>query len=618
MQHKSISVTFVEFLTPLILFITPLLFLPFFSNFFGTPKQILIVTITLILLLGLTVDILVRRVFPMSLSPLRLPLVFFVAAVIANVLINPEGRTESIIGLGSLLTALAVLSYVISLLPQSSKLASYCINAIIASSALLSIHGIFQLTFLHRWSVLPSFMQNEGFTPTGSPLTTVSVLTIASIVAFIKVKSQKPSLIKYLTIAFSLLSMSTVIIHTYLMVSEGFFTTTILPFGASWNIMLDTLKNTHYVFFGVGIASFSTLYTVVKPLFLNTTPFWNILPATATTEIFQWITTTGLLGTATFMYLIAIGFRQIAASKSTFTPINVVFILSTLTFFLTPGSIPLYLLFFVSLGLIASDDNENIIVPKTTSYILSLILIAFIGYSGFYLVQVARAEYYLNQAKIALSKNDTKIVYESSLKAIQLVPSMTNYRLSYSQVNLSLAAAISQKSDLTDAEKQNVNQLVSQSIREGKLATSLRPHDALTWQNLGTIYANLLTVVDGADEYAITSYAQAVSLDAGNPVLRTEFANLLVKLSANIKNQTQKNTYLSRAATEFQTAIQLKPDYAGAYYNFAKLLESAGDYQSAYTNMQKAIGLIDSASPDLSRATQELNEIKAKVPTPTP
>jgi tetratricopeptide (TPR) repeat protein len=194
---------------------------------------------------------------------------------------------------------------------------------------------------------------------------------------------------------------------------------------------------------------------------------------------------------------------------------------------------------------------------------------------------------------------------------------MAGYHLSYSQVNLSIAAGISQKTDLSDAEKQNVNQLISQSIREAKVTTSLRPHDAMGWQNLGNIYANLLTAADGADKYAINSYAQAVALDSANPVLRTEFANLLVKLSTSIKDEKQKAIYINRAATEFQTAIQLKPDYASAYYNFAKLLESFGDFENAYTNMQKAISLLEPTNPDLSKANEELSALKAKVPAPS-
>lgn len=618
MQNKSITVSVLEFITPITIFLTPLLFLPFTANFFATPQQIFIISITLILLASLTIDILFRRSFPLSLSPLRLPLILFIGIVIVGLLANPESRTESIVGAGSLYVALALFSYFVSMVPRSAKLKSNSIIAFISATSLLAIHGLLQLTLLHNWSVLPSFMQGRGFTPTGNPIITVTLLIIGVVVAFTFAQTRTSSMAKNLCIASGTVSLIATIAYLSLMLPGGLLSPLFLPLSASWSITLDSLKIPHNLFFGVGLANFSELYTSVKPIFLNTTPFWNINTSTATSELFQWIATIGLLGTASFIYLISIGIKHVTSSKSILSPLNVVFLGSALALILLPGSIPVYLFFFTSLGLIASDDSENVTVPINTRYILCLILISLIGYSDFYLIQVARAEYYLNQAKIALAKNDAKTVYESSLRAIQLVPSMTGYRLSYSQVNLSLAAALSQKSDLTDAEKQNVSQLVSQSIREGKLATSLRPHDAVVWQNLGNIYANLLTVAEGADQYAISSYAQAVALDAANPALRTEFGNLLVKLSTNVKDDKQKGVYLNRAATEFQTAIQLKSDYANAYYNFAKLLETAGDYQNAYLNMQKAVSLLEPSNPDLSKANEELNALKAKVPAPSP
>lgn len=618
MQNKSITVTLVEFLTPLTLFITPLLFLPVFTNFFGTPKQLFIIAISLILLVGLTLDMLLHQTVPVSVSPLRLPLVLFGGAIITNLSLNPEGRTESIIGLGSLLIALSVLSFCLSLLPQSTKLVSRCITAIIASSVLLSIHGMLQLAVLYRLTMLPSFMQNKGFTPTGSPLITVSILTIASIVAFIKAKDQKSSLFKYLTFACSVLTLGTAMIHVYLLTTEGFISTTILPFSASWNITLDALKSAHNVFFGVGIANFSTLYTAAKPMFLNATPFWNVLPSSATTEIFQWITTMGLLGTATFFYLFAIGFKQMSISKSKFTPINVVFILSILTFFFSSGSVPMYLLFFVSLGLLTAQGNKPTEIPKNTSYILSLILLVAIGYCGYYLTQYVRAEYAMQKAQNALSEKDATNVYKYSLKAVQLVPTMTNYHISFSQVNLSLATNLLQKSDLTDIEKQQINQLVSLAISEGNTATTLRPHDARTWQYLANVYANLLSITKDADQMALNAYLQAIALDRSNPTLRTEFGSVLVQLATNSKDKEAQSAYVNRAVAEFQTAIQMKPDYPAAYYNLSKLLESVGEYENAARTMQKVVSLLKDTDPDLPRIKTELETIKSKVPKPTP
>lgn len=618
MQHKSISVRLTEMLTPLTLFFIPLLFLPFFSNFFGAPKQMLIIAIVLIILMGLVLDILLHKSIPLSQSSLHLPLMVCIGAVMTNLLVNPEGRTEALVGPGSLYLALTILSYFLSMLPRTTKCTSHSVMAIIASSTLLALHGILQLTFLYRWNALPGFMQDKGFTLTGSPLITVSTLMLGSMVAFMTAKNLSSARIKYLTIVCGILSLGTALVYGSLMLPEGPLTPTILPFAASWNIMLDALKNAHTVFFGVGMANFSSLYTTVKPLFLNATPFWNILPTTASTEIFQWITTMGILGTAAFIYLIARGFRRITDDISKHAPINIIFIGSALTFFFTPGSIPIYLLFFVSLGFLEAEGNKHMPIQKSTGFIMSLVLVVAIGFSGYYLIQATRAEYLMYQAAQAFAKKDAKTVYDVYFEAVQLVPTMTNYRLSYAQVNLSLAAGLMQKSDRTDAEKENINHLVTQAINEGKTASVLRPHDVRIWQNLGAIYTNLIPIMTDADTLALDAYNRAVALDANNPALRTEFGAVLMQLVKTTKDKKMQSAYLNGASSEFQTAIQLKSDYPVAYYNLAKLLESVGEYGNATLAMQKAVNLLKDTDPNLTRAKEELSSLKAKVPQPTP
>ena len=76
--------------------------------------------------------------------------------------------------------------------------------------------------------------------------------------------------------------------------------------------------------------------------------------------------------------------------------------------------------------------------------------------------------------------------------------------------------------------------------------------------------------------------------------------------------------YFTQAQNEFQTAIQLKPDYANGYYNLAKLLETAGDFNNAYLVLQKAISLLGPDNPNLGKATSELEAIKAKAEKAAP
>lgn len=618
MQNKSFTLNFVQILTPFILLATPLFFLPLTANFFSTPQQILLTIVSLIFLTILSIEILFKRTIPISSSPLRLPLIIFILIVVLNLLLNPEGRTEALAGTGSLFIVLATISYFLTLFTPTHKFKFWIAISIVASATILSIHGILQLTILHSWSILPLFMQDRGFTPTGSPLITTTLILVGVVVSFILSLNETKSIQKYSFIGLGLLGTIAAMAYISLMLPGSILSPVILPFIASWNIALDAAKNTHNLIFGVGFANFPLLFTSVKPLFLNATNFWNILPTSASSELFQWFTTSGILGLVSFFYLIYTGFIKIQFSNLKNDPIIAIFLCSILALFLLPGSIPIYLLFFTSLGILGSQTSHEISVNNGLNFLLSSLILILVATGGYYLVLITRTELLLGKAKVALSQNDGKTVYDSNLQMIQLIPTMANYRLSYSQVNFSLASALSQKSELSDEEKQNISQLVAQSIREGKAATTLRPHDAKNWQNLGNIYSKLLTVAEGSDQFAISSYSQAIALDPSNPTLHNEFGLLLMQLRKISKIETDKTQYLNRAGAEFQTASQLKQNLPNSQYNLAKVYEESGNFTDAYAIMKSAVGLMSDDNPEKSQINSELETLKSKVPQPTP
>jgi tetratricopeptide (TPR) repeat protein len=277
----------------------------------------------------------------------------------------------------------------------------------------------------------------------------------------------------------------------------------------------------------------------------------------------------------------------------------------------------LFILFTV-IGTLASRDPKVQNLASPAHIFTSLVILSLVATAAFYASRVVLAESHIRQAQVAISNNDGKILYDESQKAVTLVPNMISYHLSYSQINFSLANALSQKDSLTDEDRNNVSTLVSQAIREGKTALSLSPNNSSVWLNLGSIYQNLINVADGADKYAIEAYTQAIALDPASPTLRVQLGGLLYQLGQSTKDPVDKNTLFARAQSEFQTAIQLKPDYPNAYYNLAKLLESAKDYANSAAVMQKAISLLGPNNPDLVKANTELESIKKFIPKSSP
>jgi hypothetical protein len=125
-------------------------------------------------------------------------------------------------------------------------------------------------------------MQDRGFTPTGSPLITLAILIIGALVAFSSSHSRTSVRSKYLLLGVGTLSLIASIAYLSLMLPGGYLSPLLLPFTASWNIVLDSLK-IHSLIFGVGLANFNELSHSVKPI--SSYPFWNIIPITASNEI---------------------------------------------------------------------------------------------------------------------------------------------------------------------------------------------------------------------------------------------------------------------------------------------------------------------------------------------
>lgn len=602
-----------KIITAITIFLVPILFFTTTPNYFNTPKQLLLITSVLAITIGYAVNIFTSKSLTLSRSSLRFGLSAFGIIILLNLILNPIARVESILGPASIYLALCAWSYLLTLNSgRSAK--SLALYSFLGSTTLLALHTLSQITFLYKLSSLPEFMQSRAFSLTGNPLFTATMILFGTIISiYLSLKNTK----------FTPLMIVSTIIHSIafialsaLLLPGGELALSILPYSASWSVTLDAMKTVKTMLFGVGLVNFTNFFTSVKPLFLNTTTFWNSNPSSASSELLQIVTTTGILGLLSFISLPLLSLKSQATTTETIA-LKILLLLSLASLVLTPSSIPVLFIFFTTIGLLSSDEPVHKPLTPPGHLIVSLIILGITATIAYYSYRVYLGEVHMRQAQQALVNNDGKSLYEHSLKAVETIPQLTSYRLSYAQVNLSLATALSQKESLSDAEKENITQLVSQAVREGKLAINLSPNNPSVWQNMGSIYQKLINVAEGSDQFAIEAYAQAVKLDPANPALRVEFGGLLYQIAQISKKPEDQTALYSRAQSEFQTAIQLKPDYANAYYNLAKLLESIKDYSNAASVMEKAISLLGPNSPDLSKANAELETIKTNVPKPS-
>jgi len=614
-----------KYLIPALLLLLPLLWLPFTLNFFATPKILLLLLIVVALIVQLVVTLLKSHTITLPKGALTLPLVLIIATTLLNLIINSVARPESLLSTGGVLLLMPVLSFFILTTKTPRKLTRFAFIATISGTSLLSLFSLLQLTVLYRIAALPTYLATRTFTPTGSLLVTLILLALGgglSLIIALRLHFHKNiAIIAAVVTAFHAIAL---IAYFALLVPGGELTLTFLPYQASWSIALDALKNIRSFFFGVGFANFSTLYTSVKPLSLNTTIFWNTLPTNSGSELLHLLTTGGILTTLSFVLLVVTTIRSLySATTQDSKPLFIfAYITQLLVFIFAPGHIILYTLFFVTSALICTADTttSHTTLAKTPRFItvglLLLPTLVVLYFGGRYLL----GEVAMRSAQVALANGDGQQVYEKNIAALGYMPWLTDYHLAFSQVNLRLASALSQKKDLSEQDRKTISQLIQQSINQAKATASLSPSSSTSWYNLATIYRNLIGVGSGAEEFAINYFNQAVTLDSANPSLRLEYGGLLYQLGtaqSSSMSAESKSGLLARASSEFQTAISLRPTYANAYYNLSKVLELRGEKDQAIQALQKTISLLDTSSADYTAATQELDLLTKSTTTPT-
>jgi tetratricopeptide (TPR) repeat protein len=225
----------------------------------------------------------------------------------------------------------------------------------------------------------------------------------------------------------------------------------------------------------------------------------------------------------------------------------------------------------------------------------------------FYSYTAVSAEIYYTQALKAVANNDGKTAYDTLIKSINTDSYVDRYHLTYAQINLALAGTLAQNKNLTDTDKTTISQLIQQAIREGKAAVTLNPQRSGNWATLASIYQTIMPLAQGADQYAIDTYTQAIALDPLNPDLRINLGGLYLSLNKP-----------DEAIQVLTLAVAVKPDYANSHYNLAAAYKAKGDTEKAKAELTTVLSLIDKNSPDYDKAKTDLDNVgsTAKVTPP--
>ncbi|PIS23075.1 hypothetical protein COT49_02050 [candidate division WWE3 bacterium CG08_land_8_20_14_0_20_40_13] len=366
-------------------------------------------------------------------------------------------------------------------------------------------------------------------------------------------------------------------------------------------------------FFGAGLSNFGMSYTIFKPLYVNAESTWDIRFNKPISEYINILTTTGIVGLLCWILLIArVGKKIFLPSgkatsilgpeeNGTDTAIKAGLVTIFLILAFRPQTFPLTLLLFVLFASFSAYDSGSWDLKKESSEIpVTFVFISFVamGIFGYFVGRAYLADYYFRKSidDLALGGRNT---YNLQRLAVLNNPINDLYRSNYAQSNLALANALAQKKDLTDADKSDIQTLISQAIRETRVVTeTISPLSADAWEVRGLIYKSLNQAAQDAATWAISAYNNAISLDPNNPRLRVDLGGIY------FTNKDYQN-----AAAIFAGATRLKNDYANAHYNLAQSYKELKAFAEAKTELEIVLRLIPEGSEDAKAVTEDLTAV---------
>jgi tetratricopeptide (TPR) repeat protein len=337
----------------------------------------------------------------------------------------------------------------------------------------------------------------------------------------------------------------------------------------------------------------------------NQTTLWLARFSTADNYYFTLITEVGFAGLAAMIVFLIAVYRVIKSDLKQKNWEIISLALLVVLFAIFPSAPALIFLFLAFLAVFSRSEEKTVSLAtnRVPSIIIAAPIVIGIVALGIFGTKAVMAEVTYQRSLDALTNNDAKNTYDLMTQATTQNPYVDRYHASLAQVDMALATSIANQTNLTDTDRTNVTQLITQAINEGKASVSLNPGRSQNWELLSQIYANIMSFATGADQFAIDSYLQAVALDPVNPNLRISLGGVYYALGR-----------YSDAIDTYKLAILTKSDLANAHYNLAIAYRDNKDYTDAITEMNTVLTLVDKNSSDYTLAQTTLSDLQKNKP----
>lgn len=628
----------------ILLIVLPSFFLTNTTNIFVLPKQLLIISSSMILLVLWSLRMMLEKKISLQVNPFNLAIGVFGLVVFLSSLLSVnryDSLFQAIPLVGIIILYFLYINSIEDKKAFKTTFYSFVLGGVLA--------GIISILYGFKVYFFPiSQIQTQYFNPFGSVVQSIMYFATIFLVLLLNLISKaKTKLEVNSENIFYALSGVIFVLAIGVAIYQIFSSPQIvvlLPFVYGLQISFAAISQNSQRFIqslllGSGYGTFAIDFSLFKLASFNQEPkLWSISFPYSSSYALELLATTGLVGALSYIFLL---FKLIRTKVSKKSILYVGIFALALVSFLLPFSVSVLFLFFMLIGIysaklyleddkrfytvdlklvtlkrglfaLAEDKNfrydspaekrANIMLP-TVLFIISSIIVLFVGYFTFKLVQADMA---FAQSLLAQNQSDGQKVYNLQRSAILNFPQRSDFHRVFSQVNLALANSVSnsitQGSSPSAEVQQTIVSLLQQSINSGRNAITLAPGSAANWENLSQVYRSLIGISQNADQFAIASLQQAILLDPYNPQLYIELGGIYYQLKQ-----------YDAAQNQFQVAVNLKPDLANAYYNLGHSLESKGDLTQALAAYQAVEQLTREDKESNDKIKAEISALQAKV-----
>lgn len=617
MSFEKILETIEKYSLYIVLALFPVFVVSNFASPYVIPKEILLVGGISVVIVLWVIRMVVKGSITFAVGKFDLGVFLIAASYLVATFLQTPNKMEAYLlpGTTTFVLAGAVLYFLINQFDAKTKkgagIALFSGILLLSLTALLATLGAFS-----KIPQLPAFVKDATFNPVGGTIPSI-ILMVVFIVFSLGLLMHEKDNVKRLFYGVSLAVLvfaSIILVGSILPGKAG--APRFVSMQTSWEVLVESLKRSPIL--GVGPSNYLTAFNLFRPADYNQTDLWQVRFTTASNFYFTQITETGFIGLfALAVLLIAVyrfalkdlsfrgGMEKIGESleKASVILILVIFAFLPIAPILLVYAFALLAMFSKSevkaTHLNVTSTDAGFISSRIPAIIVGVPFLAAVIAVAYFGTKVLAAEATFKSALDALTKNDAKATYTLMQSAINQNPQVDRYHASFAQVDMALASSIAAKKDITDADRTTITQLVQQAISEGKNAVVLNQGRSGNWEVLAQIYRSVMPFAQGADQFTIQTYTQAIVLDPTNPNLRIALGGVYYALGK-----------YDDAIAAFKLAILAKSDLANAHYNLAIAYREKKDYDNAITEMNNVLSLVDKSSQDYTTAQGVLNDLE--------